>query len=199
MSKIGIFGGTFNPVHIGHMIMAENFYEQLNLDEVWMMPSGNPPHKDCGIILDGNVRCEMIRRAIGDNKHIKCSDFELKRDGVIYTADTLQLLKEKYSSDKLYFLIGEDSLDSFETWYHPERIVSQSDIVVAVRSNGTGIDEKIKAFTKTFKCPLSVLRIPYIGVSSSDIRERIRKDNTIKYMINENVEKFIYENNLYKG
>ncbi len=199
MNKIGIFGGTFNPVHIGHMIMAENFYEQFELDEVWMMPSGNPPHKIGEKIQTGTVRCEMLRLAIGENLHIKCTDFELKREGLIYTADTLKLLREKYSSDKFYFLLGEDSLDSFGNWYHPERIVKLADIVVAVRSNGINIEEKLDMFKKTFNCQVSVLSVPFIGVSSSDIRERSRNGATIKYMVNESVEKFIYDNNLYNG
>lgn len=199
MKKVGILGGTFNPIHNGHLLIAWNAYYQCGLDEVWLMPSGNPPHKDNSEILSGTLRKQMVELAVADNDVLMCSEFELNRKGYVYTAETLELLRSEYSDTEWYFIIGEDSLDSFSKWYCPDKIVKSARIIVAVRGKNTGIEKKIRDFNEKYLCEAILINTPYVDISSSDIRERISNCNTIRYMVPENVREYISTNNLYKS
>lgn len=199
MDRIGILGGTFNPIHVGHLILAENAYEQYNLDQVWLMPSGMPPHKPKQGIASAEIRSAMVKLSITGNRHLKYSGFELERSGYIYTAETLGLLKEKYPDTEFYFIIGEDSLENFHKWHMPEQIVRLAEILVAVRSDGHNISEKVNEFNNVFKCNAKTLSMPFIGISSSDIRKRVAGGASIKYMVTDDVERYIYNNGLYKS
>lgn len=121
MKKIGIMGGTFNPIHNAHLMMAQAAYEQYELDEVWFMPSKNPPHKSQSEIVSEEHRSRMVQFAIDDSKHFLFSDIELKRQGTTYTCETLAQCVEEFSDTRFYFILGGDSLCHFEQWYHPEK------------------------------------------------------------------------------
>lgn len=196
-NRVGILGGTFDPIHIGHLIIAENAYEQYDLDEVWFMPSGMPPHKSDRDVTPSEKRSDMVRLAIKENKHFKCSELEMKREGPIYTVDTLKILHERYTETEFYFIIGEDSLDDFEKWREPCEIVKYATILVATRSENKFLREKVSFFREKFKCNADIIVTPYIDVSSSDIRNRVLKQETIKYMVISDVEKYIHEEGLY--
>lgn len=198
MKKIGILGGTFDPIHMGHLIIAENAFEQLSLDEVLIMPSGKPPHKSDKNVLSIDKRSAMIKLSVAGNSHLNYSSFEVDRAGYVYTVDTLRLLHDKYESIEIYFIVGEDSIDTFCNWRLPEEIVKLAQIVVAVRSDSEDIDSKIEDFDERFNCKALLLRTPYIGISSSEIRDRIKNGMTIKYMVADDVEKYIYTNGLYR-
>lgn len=197
MNKIGILGGTFDPIHIGHLILAENAYEQFGLDKMWIMPSGMPPHKSAVNVTPAEVRSAMVKLSIAGNRHLKYSGFELERDGYIYTVDTLRLLKDEYPDTEFWFIIGEDSMDNFDKWRMPKEIVKLAKILVAVRSRGQCVTDKLQRFNSTFGCEAQLLDTPFIDISSSDIRNRVADDKSIRYMVTGDVEQYIYNNGLY--
>ena len=142
IKRIGILGGTFDPVHKTHIKLAHLAKEQFALDEVWLMPSGDPPHKSDKKVTIGTDRIAMLELALQDMQleGLKVSSFELEREGKIYTADTLELLSKEYPDTVWYFILGGDSLLYIEKWYHPERIFRNAVILAAVR-NGAGMQE----------------------------------------------------------
>jgi nicotinate-nucleotide adenylyltransferase len=199
LKKIGILGGTLNPIHIGHLIMAQSAKEELGLDKVVFMPSGYPPHKNIKNIVSNEHRSNMIKLSIENNDRFEFSDLELKRDGVIYTVDTLEILKSKFPEDKFFFIMGADSIFNIETWKMPDKIFKYCTIVVADRDNSSSkIKEKIAYLEEKYICDIVFINSPLVNVSSSYIRNNVKNNISIKYLVNEYVEKYIAENNLYR-
>lgn len=200
IKKVGILGGTFDPIHLGHLLIGENAYEQLDLDSVLIMPSGCPPHKDTTLISDEIHRSTMVKLAIAGNKHFEYSGFELERKGYIYTADTLEILKKDNPDTSYYFIMGEDSLINIEKWYKPNKIMEFCTIVVAHRNQGNDnvLDEQVQYLQNKYDADIIKIDIPLIEISSSDIRHRVESKDTIRYMVPTDVENYIYKNNLYK-
>ena len=197
MKKIGIIGGTFNPIHLGHLIIAEKCLEALNLDKILFMPSGNPPHKKN--VLNGEIRGDMIKLAINGNQNFEYSDFELKRTGIIYTADTLSLMKQQNKDYELYFILGADSLLQMESWHEPSEIFKLCTVVVTDRDfNRETVRDKIKSFENKYDANIIYVVTPYIDISSSEIRELVNSGKSIKYLVPVDVENYINKNNLYK-
>lgn len=198
MKKIGILGGTLDPIHNGHLMIAECARDQLSLDEVWFMPTGNPPHKSNQNISPNEVRKEMIELAIEDNNNFKFSDFEYKRDGIIYTSDTIKLLKNAYKDTDFYFIMGADSLMYFKDWHKPEEIVLYCNLVVAGRDNDDSeLLREVAILEDKYNINIHVLKSPKICISSSDIRDYINNKFSIKYMVPDSVERYIKNKNLY--
>lgn len=137
MTAIGIMGGTFNPVHIGHIEIAKAAYEQYHLDEVWFMPNHIPGYKNQNELIDGQMRLEMVTLAVKDYPYFKVSDFELQRTGNTYTAETMQLLSMEYPKVEFYFIIGADSLNYFDKWREPDKILSYTKILAAPRDDSS--------------------------------------------------------------
>ena len=200
MKKVGILGGTFDPIHLGHLIIAENAYDECGLENVLVMPSGQPPHKKNNTISDEKHRSTMVKLAIAGNKHLQYSDFELEREGYIYTADTLRLLCSENPDTHYYFILGEDSLLDIEKWYEPANIMELCTIVVTHRNDGddTVLNKHIDYLKCKYKADIIKIDVPLIDISSTDIRERVSKGRTIRYFVNSEVENYIYKNNLYK-
>ncbi|MBE5927618.1 MAG: nicotinate-nucleotide adenylyltransferase [Lachnospiraceae bacterium] len=200
MKKVGILGGTFDPIHLGHLIIGENAYDECGLENVFVMPSGQPPHKENSTISDEKHRSTMVKLAIAGNKHFEYSDFELNRKGNIYTADTLELLTSKYPDTHFYFILGEDSLLDIEKWYEPARIMELCSIVVTHRNDGddTLLNKHIEYLKCKYNADIIKLDVPLIDISSTNIRERVSQGKTIRYFVNSEVEGYIYKNNLYK-
>ncbi len=204
--RVGILGGTLNPIHNGHLLIAEQAYYQYQLEYVQFMPSGNPPHKSGQTILSGQHRANMTKLAIADNTHFQYSDLELTREGIIYTSDTLSILCEKYPDTEFYFILGADSLFSFETWHKPEEILKRSIIIVAGRpdiinpeiSPEDKINEQITYLIKKYKCKIEYMNSPLFDVSPTAIRSMISDQKSVHYLIPPAVEQYIYENNLYQ-
>ena len=197
--KVGILGGTFDPVHLGHLILAENAYSQFGLDVVLLMPSGNPPHKNAGEITSKEHRNTMVQLAIDDNRHFKLSVFEQERDGYIYTADTLKLLRENNEDCDYYFIVGGDALMSMDKWYHPERIFAQAVVLAAVRDDvdDAVLKERAEFYRQKYNADVRLLKIPAVEISSSVIRDRVSAGKSIKYLVPKDVERYIYNNKLY--
>jgi nicotinate-nucleotide adenylyltransferase len=202
MKKIGIMGGTFNPIHNAHLILAECSYEQFNLDKIWIMPSKNPPHKNRKLIENDKHRTQMVLRGINDNPHFELSTVELERNGVTRTSDTLQILCNKFLETSFYFILGEDSLFQIETWHRPDIILKLAHIIVAGRGEHpeNQIIEQIEYLKSKYLCrSINKLDSPIIELSSHFIRDNIKKGKSIKYYVPGKVETYIYEHDLYNS
>lgn len=195
MKRIGIFGGTFDPVHTGHLIMAENVMDQMHLDTVLFIPSGNPPLKDNSEVTEGNHRLNMVKLAIEDNPKFSISEIELKSSEPSYTVNTLMKLREEYSAEqvKLYLIIGMDQLIDLHKWKEPGKLFFLTEVVVINRP-GYLIQQVENEYSRRG----IFVPVPDVDISSSDIRYRVREKRTIKYLVPGKVEKYILENKLYQ-
>ena len=186
-NKIGILGGTFNPIHNGHIALALAACRQYDLQYVLVMVSKTPPHKRNMNIPDAAIRSEMVKMAVADEKHLIYSDFELKRDGYIYTADTLALLCEKHPENEYYFIIGGDSLHTLDTWYHPEIILQHAVILASGRDNIRQDEVELEILRLKGIYPDADIRkvlLPQIPYSSTMIREYAARHKKISDMVN---------------
>ncbi len=191
--KIGIFGGTFNPPHFGHLISASVVKEKLLLDKFFFVPAKIPPHKISTSIIDANLRVEMLKLAISKNQNFDINEIEITRKGISYTIDTLIFFEEKFPKSQLFLIIGMDNLFEIHLWKNVEKIFEIANIVVMNRANFSlpkDIDNK-------FLKQVQFVEIPNIEISSTEIRHRIKMNRSIKYFVPEAVEKFILKNNLY--
>lgn len=198
--KIGIMGGTFNPIHLGHLILSEYIRDEIGLDRVIFIPTGQAPHKDNSKIADGLHRKAMTELSIEDNSYFFLSNIELERKEKSYTIDTIKELKEQYKDDTLIMIIGTDSLMSIESWKDSSKLLKQIDFIVADRISREKKDiiEEIKRLNLKYNIDIIHVDIPLLEVSSTEIRDRVRKNKSIKYLVKENVYKYILENNLYR-
>lgn len=200
MSRIGIMGGTFNPIHTAHLILAENAYEELKLDKIYFMPSKKPPHKLNEIILNDEHRIEMIELAIMNNPHFEISCMELEREGITYTADTLEELNRDYPQNDFYFIMGADSLFQIEEWCNIEQIFKLSHIAAAVRDHSTyeDVTGQITYLTENFHARIHLLTTPNMDISSKMLRQNIKNGKSIRYYVPDPVLKYISDHNLYE-
>ncbi|MCK4385355.1 MAG: nicotinate-nucleotide adenylyltransferase [candidate division Zixibacteria bacterium] len=190
--KIGILGGTFDPIHIGHLILAEQARERFQLEEVIFIPSASPPHKTEQELSLAIHRFEMTKLALEGNSFFSVSDIELKREGLSYTVETLRKLKELHTDSEIYFLTGSDVLDEITTWKDPEEIYRLARIVIAVRPGFDKFDPEDHFAKKSI-----IVQITGVDISSTQIRERVRKGESIKYLVPSKVEEYIRKKNLY--
>ena len=187
--KIGILGGTFNPMHAGHLILAEEVREKLKLDKVIFVPTYLPPHKDNPDIASASSRLSMVKLAIKGNRHFLASDIEIKRDGRSYTIDTLREFKKIYPQDELYFIIGSDLLKYLDDWKDLDEIIKMVRFVVATRP-GYPL-EKIPS-------RISTIPIRAVDISGFEIRKAIKENKSFRYLVPEAVLKYINKNRLYR-
>jgi len=194
--RIGILGGTFNPVHIGHLILAEEVREKLNLDKVIFVPTYLPPHKDNSDIASANARLDMVKISIKGNRYFLASDIEVKRDGRSYTIDTLKELKSIYSQDELYFIIGSDLLKYLDGWKDWDDIVKMVKFIVATRP-GYPLEE-ISTYIASRQTGASTVAIRAVDVSGFEIRKAIKENKSFRYLVPEGVFKYIDKKRLYR-
>jgi nicotinate-nucleotide adenylyltransferase len=187
--RIGILGGTFNPIHIGHLILAEEIREKLELDRVIFVPAFLPPHKENGEIARASDRIAMVKLAIKSNPYFSTSDIEIKRGGRSYTIDTVREFKKIYPDDELYFITGSDLLKYLDEWKDLENVLQMVKFVVATRP-GYPL-EKIPSYIKT-------VSIRAVDVSAFEIRECIKQGKSFRYLVPEAVFNYINKNKLYK-
>jgi len=198
--KIGIMGGTFNPVHNGHIKMAEAAYQQFHLDEIWFMPTKHPPHKENIIIASDTHRKEMIQLAITEHPCFSLSCIELERRGTTYTVDTLRYLKEIFPEDMFYFIIGADSLLHFETWKNPEEILQMATILSAPRYPSTSVQdiEQKKRLQEKYNADISFIQMEPVHVSSSDVRKARFYRTSVEQLVPKEVYQYMNEHHLYE-
>ena len=199
--RVGIMGGTFNPIHLGHLIVAENAYEELKLDEVLFIPSGTPYMKDTAEVLDPKIRISLVGEAIDDNPHFALSTIEVDREGNSYSYETIEALKKANPDTEYFFLVGADSLFAMEEWMHPERMFAEVTVAAAIRGGYTheGLDEQIEALEKKYQAKIVKLPCRSVDISSSQIRERVKDGKSIRYMVRYKTEQVIRKNGLYRS
>ncbi len=197
--KTGIMGGTFNPIHMGHLLLAENAKEAFGLDEILFVPSGLPYMKNGIEIADKWMRLEMTRLAVSDNPAFVLSSAEVEREGNSYTWETLELLREKEPETEFFFIEGADSLFAMESWKNPEIIFRDCTILAAVRDGKDDDDlrEQIARLEKKYGARIGLIGMKEISFSSTDIRERIRNGRSIRYMVPDKVIEYIKKYRLY--
>lgn len=199
MKKYGIFGGSFNPIHYGHLMICEYIKEEMGLDKVIFIPTGNPPHKD--LELSAEDRYEMVRLAISPNPDFEISDIETTRVKKSYTVDTIRELKKIYKEEKLYFLIGLDSLFQLKTWMKIGDLSQEIEFVVALRPgylDREEINKEIDFLRENFGTKINLIKTPLYEISSTDLRDRIREGKSLRYLIPKKVLDYIEESGFYK-
>lgn len=205
MSQIGIMGGTFNPIHKGHIQIAQSAYEQYHLDTVWFMPNHIPAYKATDQIVSEVDRLAMVELAIRKIPYFCSSDYELRREGNTYTCDTLKGLTTEYPEDDFYFIMGADSLMYFDKWVHPEQIASMAQILVAARDHSSyaQLEEKIRQLEQLYPgSGFHIIECAEIACSSSRLREELHQsiDSPSSYVVeymNPDVLQYITEKGLY--
>ena len=196
--RVGVFGGTFDPIHIGHLVAAEETRVQLSLERVVFVPAGLPPHKLANHISPVEHRLAMVQLAIASNPYFTVSRVDIDRFGPCYTVDTMELLRDEWGPDtELYFIMGSGSLADILTWHKPERLIRLCRLAV-VKRPGYDVDiEELDRLLPGIASRVRFINSPLIDVASCDIRRRVREGLSIKYQVPEVVEKYIYEHGLY--
>ena len=198
--KLAIMGGTFDPIHYGHLVTAEAIRDKFKLDKVIFMPAGNPPHKASRVISDANHRHLMTVLATVTNPYFEVSRMELDREGITYTVDTIRELRQIYGEDtRMFFITGADAILEILTWRNIDRLLKKCCFVAATRPgfHGEDMEQKLDEIRSIYKEEVFSIEVPSLAISSTDIRNRIRTNQTISYLLPEAVENYIRKNNLY--
>ena len=193
---IGIMGGTFDPIHFGHLFIAAAAVEQFSLDNVIFVPSALSPHKLNKTITSPEMRYEMTLLATLDNAKFSVSRVEIERGGLSYTIDTVKYFQEKYPEHKIYFITGADTILDVAFWKSPEELM-QNVYFLAAKRPGYSLDDLKSEFYQKYSDRIFFMQIPQIGISSTEIRERVEKDKSIKYYLPTQVETYIKKVGLY--
>lgn len=202
MSRIGVFGGSFDPVHVGHLVLADQCREQLNLDEVRFVPAYVSPLKQHAAPISSEHRVAMLRLAIQGNCNFSVDTRELEREGVSYTVDTLLSMREEFPEAELFLLMGADSVQDLPKWKSPERILELAAIGAITRG---GVGEPDWTIVEQFVGPERLLQVrqridtPSLEISSSDLRQRIADGRSVRYLLPELVERYVNEHDLYRS
>ena len=201
--RIGIMGGTFDPIHYGHLVIAEEVRTRLNLTEVLFIPTGDPPHKPGLSVTSAEQRASMVALAIASNPYFVLSRMEIDRPGPSYTVDTLRQLRQQWGRQMgIYFVIGWDSLEDLHHWYDPQGLLAELTGLVAVRRPGhveeveykKVIEQRLPGITQL----LHVVDAPQLDISATDLRKRVAEGRPIKYQTSEAVEHYILTHKLYQ-
>jgi nicotinate-nucleotide adenylyltransferase len=196
-NRIGIFGGTFDPIHIGHLAVAERACDELGFERVVFVPALRPPHKPHRTISPIEDRLHMLELAIAGNARFAWSDVDLRPDAPSYTVRMLQRLGAEYPGAELFFIIGGDSLRDFGSWYQPEDILDLATLAVADRPGAT-IDQRVYEATPGLREKVIRFAAPLLEVSSTALRERVQANKSIRYLVSEPVYRYIEDRELYR-
>lgn len=204
MSRIGIMGGTFNPIHIGHLMLAECAREELSLDEVWFVPTGYSYMKEVQLKTEKGMplpeeRLKMTELAVEDTAYFRCLDIEVKREGNTYSFETLEELKRSNPGHTFFFIFGADCLYTIENWREPGRIFDACEIAAAVRGDASvgAMEEKAAQLYADYGARITLLPFRNLEISSTEIRERVKTGKSIHYMTSEKVIAYIKEKGFY--
>lgn len=197
--RLGIMGGTFDPIHYGHLVAAEMARNEFALERVVFIPTGAPPHKKGRKIASPESRYDMVSLAIADNELFEVSRIEIDRNGLTYTVDTLRMMQEQYADYELYFITGADAFREIFTWRNPNEVLELTQFIGASRP---GFDARVflnqlQQEHPEFYQRMHSLEVPALAISSTDIRLRVEKGQSIRYLLPEPVRLFIKEKGLY--
>ncbi len=199
--RVAVFGGTFDPVHLGHLLMAEQAREQAHLDQVWFIPAASPPHKQGQQVTPFAQRVEMLQLALAGNPAFRINELEKDRAGPSYTADTLDELHRQHPDTELCLLVGSDCLPDLPHWHEPERIVKQAVLLVSPRPAWPMMSaEQLRAALRLpaeVPLRLEVVEVPLLEMASRDLRRRAAEGHSLRYMVPRAVECYIREKQLY--
>ncbi|HZV04929.1 MAG TPA: nicotinate-nucleotide adenylyltransferase [Gemmataceae bacterium] len=200
--RVGIFGGTFDPVHTGHLILAEQCREQGRLDEVWFVPAAHPPHKDEPTLTRFEQRVEMLALAIAGNPAFRIDELEKERPGPSYTVDTLAELRRRHPAHEFLLLIGSDTLLDLPHWHQPLRVLEQASLLVTTRPGSpvltaVQLREQLHLPEQT-PLRLEMIETPQIDISSRDLRRRAALGRSLRYFLPRAVECYIHDKRLYR-
>lgn len=196
--RLGILGGTFDPVHYGHLLAAEAAYQDFELDQVFFIPNRVSPHKLNDKVTPPELRCEMLERAIVGNSHFTLSRLEIDRNGPSYTVDTLNELKNCYPDAELFFITGSDVLSHITSWHQPAEVLSLAHWI-GVSRPGFEAGELIEHLSRQYPMARGVhwMDIPHLDISSTVIRKRVEEGQSIRYLLPDPVWQLINEKELY--
>lgn len=199
LNRLGVMGGTFDPIHFGHLVAAEMAREEFKLDKVLFIPAGNPPHKQRKDISAGELRYKMVQKAVQDNPAFDISALEIEREGPSYTVETLRILRRTWPEHELYFITGTDALLEIFSWREYEEILTLIQFIGAARP---GFDAgefflKVQQEHPEIQGRIHHLEVPALAISSTDIRSRVRNGQPIRYLLPEPVRIFIEQHRLY--
>lgn len=190
--KVGIYGGSFNPPHTGHLIVAESVREQIPLDRILFIPSANPPNKSNPSLASASDRFQMTQLAVEGNPDFEVTDIETRRGGISYTIDTVKSLAETRPHDQFSLIIGADNFLEFQTWKSPHDILQYVDLIVMTRP-GYPMNDQRNEFLRLAR----LTNVPQIGISGTDIRRRVKSGRSIRYLVPRLVEDFVSRHRLY--
>jgi nicotinate-nucleotide adenylyltransferase len=200
--RVGVFGGTFDPVHTGHLILAEQAREQGRLDEVWFVPAPRPPHKDEPALTRFEQRLEMLALALAGNPAFRIDELEKERAGPSYTADTLAELRRRHPGDDFFLLVGSDTLADLPQWHEPLRVLALAGLLVMARPGNAvmSADELRARLGAAADLPLrlEVVHTPQIDIASRDLRRRAAEGHSLRYFLPRAVECYIHDKRLYR-
>lgn len=202
--KIGIMGGTFDPIHNGHLMLAKEAYQQYQLSEIWFMPNGNPPHKTMNIVEATAIqRAEMVRMSISDFPFCRIEEYELNNnEGPSYSYKTMESLCDIHPEDEFYFIIGADSLFAIETWKKPERLLRKCVVLVACRDENntyTALQKQIDYLEERYSAQIKILKTDIMPIASHEIRKAIKKHEKNAFeVLPKEVACYIKTNHLYE-
>ncbi len=203
MRKIGIYGGSFNPVHLGHLLLAETCREAVCLDEIWWIPAATSPFKEGCDAADSSARIEMLRLATAGNPAFRIEPIEVERGGLSYTVDTLQALHEAHADCRWYLLMGADSLAGFPKWHEPAKILELAKLVFVARPGADKLDttilEPIASRSQINDIERLQVEMPQVDISSTELRQRVASGKSIRYRTPRAVEQYIREHGLYQA
>ncbi len=198
--RIGVFGGTFDPIHIGHLVSAEEAWWELELERVLFIPAGLPPHKLDHAMSPVEHRLAMVELAIASNPHFAVSRVDIDRFGPCYTVDTIELLRDEWGPGvEIYFIMGSDSLLDILTWYNPRRLIRLCRFAVVSRPDYQVDLDELDALLPGVASRVQMLNAPELAISATDIQRRVREGLSIKYQVPEAVEDYIYQHKLYQN
>lgn len=212
--KIAMLGGSFNPIHIGHLILADSVCKSLGYDKILFVPTANPPHKELSCDVATSDRFEMTRLAVSGDERFEAEGCEIERGGVSYTYDTICFLEQKYASvltGKIGLVMGEDLIADYDKWYRAPELAQKTDLILAVRPKDSELKAEFQnsptekygkkpmqgVNRENFPFPHKIVENPRIELSSSEIRQKIAEDGAWRYLVSERVFEYIIERNLY--
>jgi nicotinate-nucleotide adenylyltransferase len=199
VKRIGVIGGTFDPIHLGHLLIAEGARTHLGLNRVVFIPAGQPPHKSIRQISSPERRLEMVQLAISDNAHFDVLRIDIDRTGPCYTVETIRLLQETWDADtEIYFLIGSDSLVDLPTWHQPAQLLHLCHIVAVQRPGHQADLNELDRLLPGAASAIRLIDTPTLDISSTEIRHRVREQGSIRYLVPAAVARYIRQHGCYQ-